>query len=320
MLREGGGGPTSSSPSSLCPLSLIESPCMQTPAFSPLTGRVPEGRTSTLLNFEQRHNFTTSLITTHPPPLKTLPFRLWKAEQDDCADPPICCWTGGTIPVPDSSVPSDLVIGALSLGQRRALSIVLQVFFQHCFCGAYSQCMRPNSGDTTTCPCTYSQTPLPMSELDCDGNPGLKAWVPRDWPRGRGSIVRPYATPRSIVSIAPRSDSFEALMAEQHANPHSTPSHSPSPVQGSACPRAARYGGQRRVIRHAAHPPAEIVLHSAPHILSDCPLVSIFCDCLLMGCSLHSLFWTVKGAEALATFLICSNSLLQPLPACPDPP
>jgi len=39
-----------------------------------------------------------------------------------------------------------------------------------------------------------------------------------------------------------------------------------------------------------------------------------------MGRSLHSLFWTVKGAEALATFLIRSNSLLRPLPAHPDPP
>jgi len=257
----------------------------------------------------------------HPsPPLKTLPFRLWKVDQDDCADPPKCRWTGGTIPVPDSSVPSDLVLGALSLGQRHALSAVLQVFFQHCFCGAYSQRMRPNSGDTIICPCTYSTTPIPMTELDHDGNPGPKAWVSRDRLRGRSSAVQPYATPRSIISITPRGEGFEALMAEQHANPHSTPSHSPSPAQGSARLLAARYSGPRRVSRHAAHPRPAVVLHSAPHILSDCPLVSIFCDRLLMGHSFYSLFWTVKGAEALATFLIHSNSLLRPLPARPDPP
>ena len=56
------------------------------------------------------------------------------------------------------------------------------------------------------------------------------------------------------------------------------------------------------------------VLHSAPHILSDCPLVLVFRTCILQDYSLHYLFWTVKGAEALATFLVCSNSLLRPLP------
>ena len=121
---------------------------------------------------------------------------------DDCADPPRCKWTGGIIPVPESSLPSDLVIGSLSLGQRRAMAAALQVFFQHCFCGAYSQRMRPTSGDTITCPCTYLQTPIPMTELDRDGNPWPKAEATRDRPRGRSSVARPYAAPRSLVSIA----------------------------------------------------------------------------------------------------------------------
>jgi len=160
-----------------------------------------------------------------------------------------------------------------------------------------------------------------MTELDHDSNPGPKAWVPQDWFRGRKSVTRPYTMPCSIVSIAPCGEGFEALMAEQYANPHSTPSHSPSPVWGSACPQAARYSGRCCVTRHAAHPQPETpVLHSAPHILSDCPLVSIFHDRLLKDFLLHYLFWTVKGAEALATFLIHSNSLLCPLPSCPDPP
>jgi len=54
---------------------------------------------------------------TPPLPLKSLPFHLWKEEQDNCADPPCCKWTGSIILVPDSSLPSDLVIGALTLGQ-----------------------------------------------------------------------------------------------------------------------------------------------------------------------------------------------------------
>jgi len=165
-----------------------------------------------------------------PLPLKSLPFWLWKADQEDCADPPLCHWTGGIILVPESSLPSDLVIGALSLGQLCTMSTALQVFFQHCFCGAYSQHMHPNSGDTIICPCTYLQTPLPMTKLDRDGNPRPKAWVPRDRFRGQQTIAWPYAMPHSIVSIASCGEGFKALMAEQHANPHSTPLCTPSPV------------------------------------------------------------------------------------------
>ena len=111
------------------------------------------------------------------PLLKTLPFHLWKADQDNCADPPCCKWMGGIIPVPESSLPSDLMIGSLSLGQCQAMAAALQVFFQHCFCGAYSQHMHPSSGDTITCPCTFLQTPLLMTKLDRDGNPWPKTKV-----------------------------------------------------------------------------------------------------------------------------------------------
>jgi len=112
-------------------------------------------------------------------------------------------------------------------------------------------------------------------------------------------------------------------MAEQHANPRLTPSRTPSPARGSARPPAARYGGPRRSQRRMAHPRQRLdphVLHSASHILSDCPLVSIFRSRILKDFSFHYLFWTVKGAEALATFLVRSNSLLHPLPPRPDPP
>jgi len=170
------------------------------------------------------------------------------------ADLPRCKWTGGTIPVPESSTPSDLITGSLALGQCRAMCAALQVFFQHCFCGTYSQRMRPTSGNTITCPCTFSQTPIPMTELDHDGNPWPKAEATRDRSRGRTSVAQPYAMPRSPVSIANRGASFEALMAEQHANPHLTPSRSPSPVQGSARPPAAHYGGHRCIQRRMAHP------------------------------------------------------------------
>ena len=157
-------------------------------------------------------------------------------------DPPQCKWMGSIIPVPESSLPSNLVIGALSLRQHHAMLVVLQVFFQHCFCSAYSQHMHPTSRDTIICPCTYSQTPIPMTKLDHNGNPRLKAEATQDQFGGRLSIMQPYATLCSLVSIANRGEGFEALMAKQHANPHTTPSQSPSPARGSTCLQAARHG------------------------------------------------------------------------------
>jgi len=170
-------------------------------------------------------------LSNHPPnpPLKTLPFRLWKADQENCADPPQCKWTGSVIPVPELSVPSDLILGSLSLGQRRAMSAILQLFFQHCFCGAYSQRMRPNAGDVTTCPCTFTQTPIPMIELDHNGYPPPKVEVTRDWDRGRPVVTQPSAMPPQDVSAATQGTGFESLMAELRDNPRRTPSHSPPP-------------------------------------------------------------------------------------------
>jgi len=81
-----------------------------------------------------------------------------------------------------------------------------------------------------------------MTELDCDGNPWPQVEATQDRPRGCTSVARPYATPRSHVSIANRSAGFEALMAEQHANPRLTPSQ--SPARGSARLPAARHSSQ----------------------------------------------------------------------------
>ena len=238
--------------------------------------------------------------------MKTLPFRLWAQEQGDCADPPICPWTGGIILVPDSSTPSDLVLGSLTHGQQQAISATIQVFFKHCFCGAYSTRFRPTAGDVTTCPCSFSQTPLPMVELDDDSNPWPKAKGDRDSLRGRPVVVQPHAVPL-LGTSAPPTD-FEALMAEFANNPRCTPSRSPTPILAGHC-RC-----------RPPHPPPPLTLHSAPHIIFDCPLLSVFRDRLICGMSAHTLFWTVKGASALSLFLLRSNSLLRPLPAHPDPP
>jgi len=151
-----------------------------------------------------------------PPTLKSLPFCLWKDDQDACADPPQCKWTNDIIPVPESSTPSDLVLGSLSLGQRRAMSAVLQVFTGHCFCGEYSQRMHPTSGDVTTCPCMFTQTPIPMIDLDQDGNPQPKAEGVREPPRGQSTVGQPHAALLQTISVA--NHGFEDLMAE-HLDP-----------------------------------------------------------------------------------------------------
>ena len=118
--------------------------------------------------------------------------------------------------------------------------------------------------------------------------------------------VWPYAVPPQGAS-APPAD-FESLMAEFADNPRHTPSRSPTPLLAG---------------RRHPRPPCplpNLTLHSAPHIIFDCLLLSVFRDRLIRGMSAHMLFWTVKGASALSLFLLRSNSLLRPLPACPDPP
>lgn len=258
------------------------------------------------------------------PTLKSLPFRLWNEDQDRRIDPPQCKWINDIIPVPESSTPSDLVIGSLALGQRRAMSAYLQVFTEHCFCGEYSQRMRPTAGDVTTCPCTYTHAPIPMTELDRHGDPLPKVEGDRDLFRGRTGTIRPLAALAQDVS----SDSgFERLMAE-HLDPHRTRLRLPLlfddvlHVMRVRCldassgtlarsdalalrPESPPRDRWRRECDARAlrpDPSPQYVLHSAPHILFDCPLVSVFRSRLLTDSPPRYLFWTVKGASALALF------------------
>jgi len=147
------------------------------------------------------------------PSLKSLPFHLWKDDQDRRPDPPRCKWTNNVIPVPESSLPLDLVIGSLSLGQQYAMSACLQVFTKHCFCREYSWRMCPMSGDVTTCPCTYSQTPLQMSDLDQNGNPHPRVKGDQDQFRWRTGAMWPSTVLTQDVSTDTQ---FEALMSGTH--------------------------------------------------------------------------------------------------------
>ena len=124
------------------------------------------------------------------------------------------------------------------------MSVSLQVFFKHCFCGAYSTRFRPTAGDVTTCPCTFTQMLIPMVDLDDDGDPWPKAEGDRDSTRGRSVVAQPHTVPPQNVSIPPAD--FQALMSGFHDNPRRTPLHSPAPFTASQ-----RHAAPRR----PAHPP-----------------------------------------------------------------
>jgi len=64
----------------------------------------PRGKDFNLAELRAEAQHTHLPADLPPLPLKSLPFRLWKEDQDNCADPPHCKWTGGIILVPDSSL------------------------------------------------------------------------------------------------------------------------------------------------------------------------------------------------------------------------
>ena len=169
-----------------------------------------------------------------------------------------------------------------------------------------------------------------MTELDRHSEPLPKVEGDRARPRGQTGAARPHAVLTQDVSTDTQ---FEHLMAE-HLDPHRTPSPSPPPFRRPRVrdalalrpesPPCSRWHRERDARTLRPTPPDsgddQYVLHSASHILVSCPLVSVFHSQILKDYSFRYLFWSVKGATALATFLLCSNSLLRPLPARPDPP
>jgi len=86
-------------------------------------------------------------------------------------------------------------------------------------------------------------------------------------------------------------------------------------------PRSSRNRGGRTQARPHRQTP---ITHSPEHVLNHCPLMApfrhIIADPHTGHIDYHNLFHTIKGAYALANFLLRSNSLLRPLPPRPDPP
>ena len=231
-----------------------------------------------------------------PPPNnpKMLAFCLWKMEYD--THPVPCKWAHNTIvPIPMSPEPPPFMAGALSLEQRHASSLVLQVFFKHCFSGDFSYAHRPGARDNTTCECFPPDASIDETH---DG----EAWVPPELDQecissGNGDLC--------LYNGEDRGPGFVCLMEEfLNPNPPTNP-RSPSPRPYRTC----------HCKRHHTHP------HSTSHAVFSCPYISALQrEILGHDPSPHTLFHTFKGAIKLLTFLFASNSLLHPLPPCPDPP
>ena len=119
--------------------------------------------------------------------------------------------------------------------------------------------------------------------------------------------------PESEGWHADPSPGFRRLMEEFLAGPSSGEEASVPPIQ----PPHRRRGTSE-------HPDPQKKIHSPEHVLLECPLTEpyrhLIRDSILGTVNIRNLFYSIKGAESLATFLLRSNSLLRPLPPQPDPP
>ena len=267
----------------------------------------------------------------YPPPLtpKQHAFAEWAR---DPTTPPICKWTQEALQVPPDSTPADLVLGALKLKQRRVFCACLQVFFKHCFSGSFSLRFRPTAGDTIMCPCgddplESGMAPHPSRDsiIPISDGVDLHADPPPDPGPEDGFLTPPKSGPvywPSRAASTPTdggkgwradlSPGFRRLM-EEFLHPSSGREASVRPVQPQHLGREA-----------SVHPGLLRKIHSSEHVLMECPLTEpyrhLIRDSILGIVNVRSIFYTTKGAESLATFLLQSNSLLRPLPPRPDPP
>jgi len=118
------------------------------------------------------------------------------------------------------------------------------------------------------------------------------------------SVLQQNSRRAAEIYSSPRQQWWEPRMADflRSDNP---PSPTPSPP-----PYTRQQGPTRHPVPHTAH-----------HAVFVCPFsTSLRLELLSPNRLPHYLFHTDKGASKLVTFLLALNSLLRPLPPCPDLP
>ena len=250
---------------------------------------------------ELRSTAQSHTLAPPPTPPKLLAFQRWQA---DNPEPIPCKWTRNkALPIPDTPEPPPFMQGALSLKQQGASSLALQVLLKHCFSGDYSARLRPGAGDNTTCPCSFGP-PYPTGpgfpRSTSATMPGLTTHpITNDLPNT--PMVPTWVDDPTTDGLPVPSDQagYDRLMAEFLST-----NRSPTPLV------------------HRPHArPRHPTTHSAHHAIFSCPITaSLRHQILGHNPSPDFLFHTDKGAVALLTFLLRSNSLRRPLPPRPDPP
>ena len=158
---------------------------------------------------------------------------------------------------------------ALSLKQRHASSLALQVLTKHCFCGDYSRRFRPTAGDNLICPFCSRPSPSPCSIME-------RARARR---RSRSSPSPSTSVDVRARRLAADQHGFDTLQAEFLRPSPAQSSPSPPPYNGGVHVRRHNPGSQSPsppsplVDAHARRPPHDIQ-HSAHHAIFSCPASS----------------------------------------------
>ena len=272
--------------------------------FSTKWSNLPGRDTLTHLSEESR--------TSPPPPQDTPMSRRDEAYQEWATQylprPSFPAWI--SITPPNGNKVGPFVAGLLSCRSHRIFSAGLQITNRHCFDASYSHRFRPDSGDTTECPCT-SEDPA------AGGGPTRgRAYVDAgfDDPATGGGPTRGRAYVdagsdnlaaggRPTRGRAYVDAGFDDLM-DMYLDPHSNPE---------------RLDPARTLPRPPSQPYRN-TLNTVEHVLTACPLTASFRRACLHDLPLHTILSTEEGGRMLGEFLQFSQRLLRPLPPRPDPP
>jgi hypothetical protein len=123
----------------------------------------------------------------------------------------------------------------------------------------------------------------------------------RFWPRANDNTVCPCHWAGMDRELGPQGSADGELLVQ------------PGLPDGELSPQSS-------VDQERRPPPAYTLthlLHNTPHA---CPLLSTLRRDILLNASMSHIFGTEHSGLCLASFILLSQTLLRPLPPCPDPP